>query len=133
MKNISYRKKLILSLLILLPFLALVFTNYQIYKNVKNNCVLAKNKYKENCVDALIKFIKSDDETAREKNSAIWALGQLTDKAALPVLYDLDKSLPEQEKCSYDKYLCKYEVEKAIRWCEKGNITGWMYKNREAW
>lgn len=93
----------------------------------------AQNGYKEDCVGSLIKLVQSENKTFREKNSAIWALGQLADKEALPFLYELEKSLPEQEKCSYDSYLCKYEVQKAIKWCEKGNITSWMYRDRGNW
>ena len=104
-----------------------------IYSGVKINCLKAQNEYKEDCVDSLIRLVKAEDKTLREKNSAVWALGQLADKKALSFLYELDKSIPEQGRCSYDGYLCKYEVRKAIKWCEGGNITGWMYKGRDEW
>jgi hypothetical protein len=94
---------------------------------------MAQKDYKEDCVGSLIKYIQSDKHTFKERNSAIWALGQLADKNALPFLYDLNKSLPEQGKCHYQDYLCKYEVQKAIKWCKQGNITSWMYKNRANW
>lgn len=75
----------------------------------------------------------SDSYSFRARNSAVWALGQLADKKALPFLYELNKSLPEQKKCDYDESICKYEVQKAIAWCEKGNVTNWMYKNQANW
>ncbi len=104
-----------------------------IYRDVKANCLKAQNEYKEDCVDSLIALVKDEDKTLRERNSAVWVLGQLADKKALPLLYELEQSLSEQERCDHDKYLCKYEVKKAIKWCEDGNITNWMYKGRAGW
>ncbi len=108
---------------------AFAYTFFAIYKGVQTTCSIAIKEYKGDCVDSLIRLVESDKSTLRQKNSAIWALGQMADKKALPLLYDLDKSLPDQEKCSLDACLSKYEVQKAIKWCEKGNITSWMYKN----
>lgn len=109
------------------------YSFYVIYKGVKVACVKAKTEYQEECVDSLIKVVKAGDKTFRDKNHAVWALGQLADKKALPFLYELGDFLPKQERCSYDDFLCKYEVEKAIKWCERGNVTSWMYRNRENW
>lgn len=99
-----------------------------IYKDVKTMCIRVKGIYQDNCVNSLMMYLQSGTGTNREKNSAVWALGQLADKNALPFLYELNKTLPEREKCAYDKYLCKYEAQKAIKWCERGNITSWMYR-----
>ena len=126
-------KKLAFLLVISLFSLFLIFicgSFFIIYQGVKTTCLKAKEDYKENCVNALIKYIQSNNKTFRDKNSAIWALGQLADKKTLPFLYELNKSLPERKKCSGD-YLCKYEIKKAIKWCETSNITSWMYKNRD--
>ena len=119
-----------ISTLVLIIFF---FSFFTIYKDAKTACLKAQNEYKEGCVGSLIKYIQSDGNKFGARNSAIWALGQLADKKALPFLYELEKSLPEQEKCSYENSLCKYEVQKAIRWCEKGNVTSWMYRDRENW
>ena len=129
-------KRIIFSSVISMSILALilfVYSFFRIYEGVRSACLKAQNEYQEDCVDSLIKYIRSDNHTFRTRNSAIWALGQLADKKALSFLYDLDKSLMEQKKCSYDDYLCKFEIQKAIRWCEKGNVTNWMYRNRNTW
>ena len=129
-------KKVVLLLVgaLLVGGLILFFYSFLvIYSGVKTNCLKAQNEYKEDCVDSLMRLVKAENKTLREKNSAIWTLGQLADKKALPLLYELEKSLPEQGRCGYDKFLCKYEVEKAIKWCEKGNITNWMYRGRDEW
>lgn len=124
------KKKIIVSTLFLF-LIIFSYSFYAIYKDVKANCLKAQNEYRNDCVNSLIKVIQSENKTFREKNSAIWALGQLANSKALPFLYEINKSLPEQERCSYDGYLCKYEVQKAIRWSESGNVTSWMYRNRE--
>lgn len=130
LKRIIFLSVISISILALILFF---YSFFRIYKDVKAACLKAQNEYKEDCVGSLIKYIQSDNNTFRARNSAIWALGQLADEEALPFLYELEKSLPEQEKCSYEDYMCKYEVQKAIRWCEKGNVTNWMYRNRGNW
>lgn len=52
----------------------------------------------------------SENHSFEEKNSAVWALGQFADQKALPFLH---------------------EIEKAIKWCKRGNLTSWMYRNIE--
>lgn len=99
----------------------------KIYSDVKMACQKAQQEYHQDRVSSLIEVVKSDKPSFRERNTAIWALGQLADKRALPFLEELDKSLPPQTKCVYGQYLCKYEVQKAIRWCRQGNVTSWMY------
>jgi len=81
----------------------------------------------------LIELIKSENHSFKEKNNAVWALGQLADKQALSFLNDIVKTASDEKPCNPDKYLCRYEVEKAIKWCTQGNITSWMYKNRDSW
>jgi len=129
------KKTVFLSVIAILIFASALFiySFFVIYKDVKVVCLKAQNEYQEDFVSSLIKYIQEDKNSFRTRNSAIWALGQLADKEALPFLYELDNSLPAQEKCSYNEYLCKYEVEKAIRWCEQGNITNWMYQKRSSW
>lgn len=121
---------LLLSILILMLF---IYSFFRIRGEVKTACLKAQAEYHEDCVNSLIEYIQSNNHTIRNRNSAVWALGQIADKKALPFLYGLNKTLPEQEKCSYDDCLSKYEIQKAIRWCEKENITNWIYKNRDNW
>jgi hypothetical protein len=80
----------------------------------------------------LIETVKSEKFLFRQRNKAIWALGQIADQKALPFLTELNRSLPEQI-IDYERGLSKVEVEKAIKWCTKGNITSWMYRDRENW
>jgi HEAT repeat protein len=118
---------------LLIFIFTLAYSLSQIHKDVKVACLKAKALYAQDCVDSLIKFVQSDENSYRLRNTAIWALGQIADKKSLPYLQELNQSLPEQTKCSYDNYLCKYEAQKAIKWCEQGNLTSWMYGNKEKW
>jgi len=60
-----------------------------------------------------------------KRNHAIWALGQLGDKRALPSL----EKLYTGEPCDHSKYVCQYELKKAIKLCRGGlNITAWTWR-----
>jgi len=70
--------------------------------------------------------LSSTSRSFREKNEAIWALGQLANKSSLPILRKhYTGKIPNKEP--YDKNISQYELKKAINWCEKGNLTSWMY------
>jgi hypothetical protein len=65
-------------------------------------------------VSALILVVESRDTPVPERNRAIWALGQLGARAALPVL----RSLSGRDECSHGTAVCQREVRKAIALCE---------------
>ncbi len=96
------------------------------YTQVKTTCIKAQKEYQKDCIDSLSKLVLSDTKTYRERNDAVWALGQLANKRALPALRTLyTGTIPEREPL--DSTLSQYELRKAIRWCEQGNGTSWMY------
>ncbi|HUV47018.1 MAG TPA: hypothetical protein VMW29_02690 [Candidatus Bathyarchaeia archaeon] len=79
------KKTVFLSVIAILIFASALFIHsfFVICKDVKVVCLKAQNEYQEDCVGSLIKFIQEDNNTFRARNSAIWALGQLADKASL--------------------------------------------------
>lgn len=105
-----------------------VFTFSKIYRSVYKITTIAKNEFKEDAVISLINLIESDNYDFIDKNSAIWALGQLADKRALPFLEEINSEAYENTPCNRKKGICKREIEKAIQWCSKGNLTSWMYR-----
>ncbi|MFH1832857.1 MAG: HEAT repeat domain-containing protein [Candidatus Levyibacteriota bacterium] len=128
-------KKIILFSAASIFILALIFVIYTfsiIYHGVKTACLMAQNEYQEDCVDSLIKYVQSDEHSFKERNTAIWALGQLADKRALPLLQSLYTG-EDSVKEPLNKAISQYELKKAITWCEKGNVTSWMYRNRDTW
>ncbi|MCL4366686.1 HEAT repeat domain-containing protein [Patescibacteria group bacterium] len=124
-------RKLVLVLstsVLLLSVLFLGLGLYTIHRQVESSCQRAKSLYPGDCVEALLSLVSSEQNTFRERNNAIWALGQIANPRALPTLTILDETLAAQTTCSYDEGLCKFEVEKAIKWIAQGNLTSWMYQ-----
>ena len=62
-------------------------------------------------IDALAATATSEAFTLRDRNRAIWALGELRDELALPCLHELHV----QEECDHERLVCQREVRKAIR------------------
>jgi len=133
-RNFKYKRLVLvvagIGFLVLLFFFC--YGSYTIYANVKSVCVQAKQEFGGDCVESLIAYIKSERHTYREKNMAIWALGQLADKKALPFLEEIEKKTIK-ESYNLDSQISQHEVKRAIKWCTHGNLTKWMYRNRNNW
>ncbi len=65
-------------------------------------------------INALITLVDCETCSLHDRTQAVWALGQLRDKRALPVLYKYYTGTP----CDHERRICQYEIEKAIRWTE---------------
>ena len=65
-------------------------------------------------IEALIALVDCDNCSLEDRNHAIWALGQLKDKRALPILYKYRTGKP----CNHSQQICQYEISKSIRWTE---------------
>jgi hypothetical protein len=74
----------------------------------------ATAKYGGDRVEALIAQVDCQTCSLDERNHAVWALGQLTDKRALPVL----RKYYTGEPCDHSRLICQREITKAIRWTE---------------
>jgi hypothetical protein len=64
-------------------------------------------------VPALMAYLESPAHTLRDRNRAVWALGQLGDARALPVL---GRHFTGRQ-CDHGNALCQHELKKAIRLC----------------
>ena len=74
---------------------------------------------------ALIAYVESSKHTLRDRNRAVWALGQLGDARALPVL---ERNLTGTD-CDHQRALCQYELRKAIRLCRGGtNVAALVWR-----
>jgi len=128
-KNILIRfLKIFIIVGIVFSFVVVVGSFTTIYSSVSKTCNSAKAKYGTDCVNAMIINLESKNTSIEEKNHSIWVLGQLADKNALPVLRNLFTRVPSDNE-PLDKEISQYELSKAIHWCEKGNLTSWMYKS----
>jgi hypothetical protein len=76
-------------------------------------------------VTALCALVTAEDVGFELRNRAVWALGQLGDPAALPVL----EPLYTGAACRHDCALCQNELHKAINGCRGGfNITSLVWR-----
>lgn len=119
--------------LILGIFLLLSITSFAwIRSEVKRECQNAKITYRGDCVESLISQLNDENQDYRSRNNAIYALGQLADDRALPTLKNYyTGKVPQREPLH--KTISQYELKKAITWCEKGNVTSWMYWDQANW
>jgi hypothetical protein len=124
-------KKLIIMTLVICFILfctAVIYTFSVIHDQVEKITVTAKANFRKNAIESLAALIDSENFSYSDKNTAIWALGQYADAEALPFLEKINAATKDQNYCNRERELCKKEIEKAIKWCSKGNVTSWMYK-----
>jgi hypothetical protein len=104
-------------------FIVFLWICFDIRSGVKNISAEATQQYPGDRVEALIAYVKSEDHSLRKRNLAVWALGQIGDKRALPVLNQFYTGGP----CDHDHYLCQGELQKAIKLCQGSfNATAWL-------
>ena len=70
----------------------------------------ARLRFAGDDVEALIAKATAADVPLAERTRAVWALGELGDRRALPAL----RSLDVQEECDHARLVCQREVRKAI-------------------
>ncbi|HYK89295.1 MAG TPA: hypothetical protein VE398_11020 [Acidobacteriota bacterium] len=99
-----------------LAFLIVVYlgVSLMIAGGVNNTSQTALAQFDGDRIEALIALVDCQDCSLRDRNHAVWALGQLTDKRALPILYKYRTGKP----CDHMREICQYEISKAIRWTE---------------
>jgi len=97
--------------------------------SVKYHCYQAKQKYSGDRVEALIAMLNDESQSFGDRNSAIWALGQLGDERALPVLQSYyTGDIPDREP--WHGVVSQYELEKAINLTSGGlNISAFIWRN----
>lgn len=85
---------------------------------------LAVQEYPGDRIEALMAYVESENHSLRERNRAVWALGMIGDRRALPLM---EKSWTGKP-CDHDTTLCQGEVGKAIKKC-RGNsrFTAWLF------
>lgn len=77
-------------------------------------------------VSALLFVVNSSDSSIREKNRAVWALGQLGNPRALDTL----QSQINGQSCDHSSQICQYTLKKAIGLCEgEQNIGAYIWRH----
>ena len=76
-------------------------------------CINAKRQYAGDCVDALITQVQDENVSFHDRNDTIWALGQIGDARALPVIEKMYTG--DLNHTKYDTEISQYELSKAVR------------------
>lgn len=113
------------SIMLLLFFILSVWIGFE----AKNLCLEARWQYGGDCVSALMAQLDDTDQGFRNRNHAIWALGQIGDVRAMPTLRaHYTGIIPEREPL--DAMISQYELKKAIAQMNGGiNITRFIWKD----
>ncbi len=122
-RNVKRKLLYLVVITIVILFTGFVVGCLSIGSAVKERCQVAKSQYSGDCVGALTALLNDQSKDFRSRNSAIWALGQLGDSKALPVLKSYyTGNIPPRE--SLDNSLSQYELKKAINLASGGfNLT----------
>ena len=104
-------------------FIAYLAICFSIRSSVKEMSAEATKQYPGDRIEALITYANSEDNSLRQRNRAVWALGQIGDERALATLEKSYTGGP----CDHGNYLCQRELQKAIKLCKGGlNATAWL-------
>jgi hypothetical protein len=80
---------------------------------------LAQDRFRSDRILALIQMVECETCAMEDRNHAVWALGQLADHRALPVL---EKHYTDKP-CNHGNEVCQYELGKALRLVRSGHNT----------
>ncbi len=124
-------KRLILisfSITVLVFGLIFLASCFYIGQNVQATCDSAQELYDGDCVHSLISVLHNEEASFSDRNSAIWALGQLGDEIALPTLESYFTEVPETRE-PLNEMISQYELSKAIKLTSGGcNLCAWVWR-----
>ena len=100
-------------------------------KHVREYCEDAQSRYPGDCVQALEARVMDEGSSYKDRNSAIWAIGQLGDARAIETLNEIETQAEERtmQTCRLSDEICAYEIFKAKKLVEGGfNATAWVWR-----
>ena len=111
-------------IVLLVGVVGILLLSLSIELGVKKTCGMATRAHPGDKVEALMAFVITDTHVYdahlyRRNNRAIWALGQLGDPRALPLL----KGLATGQPCDHETNICQGEVCKAIQKLERNSCN----------
>ena len=125
------RKRLMRVLYFTLAFLVIAFLAvcFIIGHGVNSISEKALRDHPGDKVAALMALVESEQHTYHDKNHAVWALGQLGDRRALPLL----RKYYTGAESGDDTSLSQYELKKAIALCEGEINIGALVWRHGSW
>ena len=124
-RSAGIKKVILYGTLSTLAFLLVAFVMiwWSLSSSIKDISAEATSLYPGDRVEALMAYVESENHSLRQRNLAVWALGQIGDQRALPVLEKSYTGGP----CDHDNFLCQGELQKAIKKCKSSfNATAWL-------
>ncbi len=110
---------------IVLGCVAVAGLSWQIGRDVRAISGSAVYAYGGEPVMALQRYVLAEERPLRERDRAVWALGQIGDPAALPTL----ETVLTGEGCRHDQDLCQHGIRKAIAGCRGAtNMTAIFWR-----
>jgi len=127
LKSTSRLRRILLkgTLIVLLAcVVVIILLSLWIELHVKKICGMATQKHSGDKVEALMMFVESKEygynaDRYKTNNHVFWALGQLGDKRALPLL----RNLLTGEPCDHETNLCQGEIQEAIQKLERNQFN----------
>jgi len=104
--------------------ITLLVTTYYVEKRVQETCKMATTIYPGDRIEALINVSKSRNSCTTDRSRALWALGQLGDKEALPYLIENFEGIEETDICVYE---AQFAIEKIEN--ESFNLPGFLWRS----
>jgi hypothetical protein len=114
-EQISVAIGVTLTVLVCLFFLLMPF--FRIGDDIRERISIAQQQYPGRAEDALIAYLVDSTNSPHDRGDvAIWTLGQIHSKKALPVLIGLYKNDPKGKTChgKLDYMICQYGIHTAI-------------------
>ena len=104
---------------------AYIFLSLRIGAEVRAMSQTAIQQHPGDHLEALLQCVEDTNLSLRERNRAVWALGQLGDRRALTTL----RKHHEGGSCDHANALCQRELAKAIKLLEGGvNASAWVWR-----
>lgn len=118
-RNIGKCTIRIFVMLLIVLFALTSVAEFLIGSGVRNICHTAQTQFPGKRVEALITMVECDSCDMRDRNRAVWALGQLDATRAVPVL----EKYYTGKQCNHWRDLCQEKLKIALRhlWHEDNN------------
>ncbi len=105
-------------------FLGYVIASAWISYAVQDECNTAKRSYPGDCVQALITQLQDEKVSYHDRNDSIWALGQIGDTRALPIVEKMYTG--DLNHTKYDAEISQYELSKAVKLLHGATNVTWF-------
>ena len=116
--------KIILGLLFTIFIIIILIVTYYVESQVQETCQMAMLIYPGDKIQALINVAKNQNACTKDRSRALWALGQLGDKKALPYLIENFSGIEETDICIYE---AQFAIEKIQN--ESFNLPGFLWRD----